>query len=73
MRYDLESLRAISPRGLAALGTPDVAYMRPVATPDGRMAVGIFAADGNPLGVVATRDRALAVLADLDLEPVSLQ
>jgi hypothetical protein len=64
-------LRRITPEALAMLGTPDVAYVRPIETPDGA-AFGIFSADGSQIGVAPSRDIAFIAARQNDLEPVSV-
>ena len=67
-----ERLRHMSPHDLAALGLQGVAYVRPVDIED-RDAYAVFAADGTQIGVLPTREAALATMRQNDLEPVSLQ
>ena len=63
--------RRITPEALAMLGGPGLAYVRPLPTPEGA-AFGIFSADGTQLGQAPTRDVAMAVARQHDLEPVSV-
>jgi hypothetical protein len=56
----------------ANLGAPDLAYIRPVQTPDG-LAWGIYAANGTQLGFAPARDLAFAAAVQNDLMPVSVQ
>ncbi len=65
------ALRRITPEALAMLGTPGLAYVRPLLAPEGP-AFGIFSADGTQLGQAPSRDVALAVARQHDLEPVSV-
>lgn len=70
MREDGDA-RRMSPEALALLGTPDLAYVKPV-TADGVTAYAICAADGTRLAVVAERELAFAVARQHDLEPASV-
>jgi hypothetical protein len=54
-----ESLRRITPEALALLGAPNLAYIRPVEV-DGGPGWGIFAANGQAMGVVDDREVAFA-------------
>jgi hypothetical protein len=54
-----------------ALGTPQIAYVRPV-TVEGADRWGIFAANGTGIGLAATRDQAFGAARQHDLEPVSV-
>jgi hypothetical protein len=65
------ALRRITPEALAMLGGPGMAYVRPLPTPEGA-AFGIFSADGTQLGQAPSRDVAMAVARQHDLEPVSV-
>jgi hypothetical protein len=65
------ALRRITPEALAILGAPDMAFVRPLPTPEGA-AFGIFSADGTQLGQAPTREVAMAVARQHDLEPVSV-
>lgn len=56
----------------ANLGAPDLAYIRPVQTPEG-LAWGIYAANGTQLGFAPERDLAFAAAVQNDLLPVSVQ
>ncbi|NQV82847.1 MAG: DUF1150 family protein [Rhodospirillales bacterium] len=53
------------------LGLTEVAYVKPVEM-DGRTAYAVFAANGQQLGVMESRNTALAALFQNDLEPISL-
>ena len=66
-----QDLRQLSAREFTALGLQHIAYVRPV-TVEGKDAFGAFAADGTPLGAMATRELAFAALKQHDLEPVSV-
>lgn len=70
-----EELRAqslMTEETFANLGAPDLAYIRPVHTPDG-LAWGIYAANGTQLGFAPERDLAFAAAVQNDLLPVSVQ
>ncbi|WP_298727148.1 DUF1150 family protein [uncultured Ferrovibrio sp.] len=60
----------MSPDTFANLGAPDLAYVRPVETPQG-MGWGIFAANGVQLGWAPERNLAFAAAIQNDLVPVS--
>ncbi len=62
---------AMAPAAFLALGTPLLAYVRPLVIEDAERWA-IFAADGTGLGVVATRERAFAAARQHDLEPVAV-
>jgi len=55
----------------ANFGAPVLAYVRPVATPEGKPAFGIFSASGLQLGIAPERDLAFAAARQHELEPVS--
>lgn len=63
-------LRHLSPADFAALGVPDMAYVK-AATVDGKRAYAVHAADGTPLTFAQSRDEAFAVCIQNDLEPVN--
>lgn len=67
----IERLRQISLSDLAALGLQGVGYIRPVAIDDST-AYAVFAADGTQIGVLPTREAALAAMRQHRLEPVSV-
>lgn len=73
MNYDheLQNLRHISPEALAMLGAPSLAYVRPVTVPGG-IGWGIFAANGQQMGVVDDRELALAAARQHELQPVDV-
>lgn len=60
----------MSAQAFAALGVEDVAYLKPV-TRDGKALVAIHAADGTELALAETRELAMAVVRQHDLEPLS--
>ena len=65
-------LRNIEPAAFASLGNDVIAYLKPVVTDD-KAGLEIHAADGRTLALVHdTRDVALAIIRQNDLEPVSL-
>ncbi len=67
-----EHLRHISPEALAALGGPQLAYVRPV-TVSGGIGWGVFAgSNGQPMGVIDGREAAFAAARQHDLEPVDV-
>ncbi|HEY7689601.1 MAG TPA: DUF1150 family protein [Dongiaceae bacterium] len=67
----IDKLRSMTPTDLAQLGMQWVAYIRPMEV-DGAQAYGIFAADGKQLAIVPTRESAIAVARQNDLEPLSV-
>jgi hypothetical protein len=67
----IQNLRHMSSREFSTFGVQDIAYVRPV-TVDGTAVFGAYAADGTPLGALATRELAFAALKQHDLEPVSV-
>lgn len=58
-----------SPEAFAMLGAPDLAYVRPVETQMGQ-AFGIFAANGQHVGLAESADKAFAAARQHDLAPV---
>ena len=66
-----DAWRQITPEALAALGTPQLAYIKPVETEAGLM-FAVHAADGRELGMAPSHTAALAAIWDNDLEPASL-
>lgn len=63
--------QAMSQENFANLGAPDLAYVRPVETPQGA-GWAIFAANGTPLGSAPARDLAFAAAVQNDLIPVDV-
>ncbi|HYM31247.1 MAG TPA: DUF1150 family protein [Candidatus Cybelea sp.] len=61
----------IPAEAFAMLGAPTLAYVRPVQSEMGA-AWGVFAANGQQIGVVANRDVAHAAARQNDLEPVDV-
>lgn len=68
--------QAMSPEMFANLGAPDLAYIRPVTVDQGeggQVSVwGIFAANGDQLGLAPQRDLAFAAAVQNELVPVSV-
>ncbi|MEQ8348140.1 MAG: DUF1150 family protein [Sneathiellaceae bacterium] len=58
-----------TPEAFAMLGAPDLAYVRPVATQMGP-AFGIFAANGQNVGIADSAEQAFAAARQHDLAPV---
>ena len=61
----------MSAQDFAQWGVRKVAYIKPLEV-DGVAAFGIFAANGQPLGVMENLDIAQAAIVRNDLKPVSL-
>ena len=61
----------ISQEDLAALGLPDLAYIRPVMR-EGEEAFEIHGADGRTLALAASEDAATAIILRNNMTPVSL-
>lgn len=70
--FDVNTLRNLTPQDFASLGVGQVAYVRPVVI-DGMQAYAIHAANGQPLGALASSAAALGAIRQNDLEPVTLQ
>ncbi len=68
---DAMQTQEMTPAAFQALGTPQLAYVRPILI-ENIERWGIFAANGTGLGVVATRDHAFVAARQHDLEPVSV-
>ena len=66
---DLDSA-LMSASDLALWGMDEVAYVRPVTTEDGRQAAGIFAADGERIGVAPDEEIAAAAAIQEGLLPL---
>ncbi|MBM3558094.1 MAG: DUF1150 family protein [Alphaproteobacteria bacterium] len=64
-------IRKITPEALAVLGAPDLAYVRPLKV-DGQDVFAIFAANGQQIGLSATRDAAMIAIRQNDMEPQSV-
>ena len=69
---ELQAQPLMTEETFANLGAPDLAYIRPVQTPEG-VAWGIYAANGTQLGFAPERDLAFAAAVQNDLLPVSVQ
>ncbi|QDO98081.1 DUF1150 family protein [Ferrovibrio terrae] len=69
---ELQTQPLMTEESFANLGAPDLAYIRPVQTPEG-LAWGIYAANGTQLGFAPERDLAFAAAVQNDLLPVSVQ
>lgn len=68
---DHNAAASLTPEAFAMLGAPQLAYVAPVHGEQGK-GFGIFAANGNLLGVVASRELAFAAAKQNELEPVSV-
>jgi hypothetical protein len=66
----LNSYIQLSSQAFAALGVQDVAYIKPVVR-DGKALVAVHAADGTELAVADSRDLAMALVRQHELEPLS--
>lgn len=72
VRMDLDrTLRSLSSRDFLSLGLSQVAYIRPLEQ-DGHSYYAIYAADGTKMAVLASREAALAVIRQHDMEPLTL-
>lgn len=71
MNNDTAQRIAMAPAVFLALGTPHLAYVRPIVVENVER-WGIFAANGTGLGVVANRDLAYVAARQHDLEPVAV-
>jgi len=71
MNETTEQNGVMSAQDFLALGLKDVAYLRPLEAPEGRIFV-IHTADGNKVAALANRDVALATIRQHGLEPLSL-
>lgn len=60
----------MSSQAFAALGMPNVAYMKSVRR-DGKTVIAVHAADGTEMGVMESRDIAIAALRQNGIEPLS--
>jgi len=61
--------KTFTPAEFAAFGLEQVAYLRPIQTPDGIDGIGVFSADGRQLAVAASTELAQALVRQNDLEP----
>lgn len=64
-------VRSLTPEAFLELGGPNLVYIRAVPT-SGGTAWGIFAQNGQPMGVVDGRDNAFAAARQHELEPVDV-
>jgi hypothetical protein len=62
-------LKSLSTAEFAAFGLEQIAYIRPVTLPDGKHAIGVFAADGRPLAGAPSIEVAQALVRQNELEP----
>ncbi|HJQ56332.1 MAG TPA: hypothetical protein VJ890_05470 [Vineibacter sp.] len=62
-------LKTLSSAEFAVLGVEQMAYIRPITLPDGKHAIGVFAADGRPLAGAPTIEVAQALVRQNELEP----
>lgn len=60
----------MSPQAFAALGVQDIAYIKPVLR-EGKPLVAVHAADGTEVAVTESRDVAMALVRQHELEPLS--
>lgn len=67
----MTTVQTVTPEALAMLGAPSLAYIRPVKV-SGAEGWGIFAANGQPMGMVESREEAFAAARQHDLSPVSV-
>lgn len=63
-------LKTLSSAEFAVLGLEQMAYIRPVTLPDGKHAVGVFAADGRPLAGAPSIEAAQILVRQNELEPI---
>lgn len=64
--------QTMSERDFAAFGLNAVAYVKKVPVESGDSAYGIFAANGEPMGMAENFDVAFAGLRQHDIEPMSV-
>ncbi len=64
-------LRQITPQDLAALGVPNIAYIKP-KTVDGQLVFAVHAADGAELALLTSRESAFAAVKQNNMEPLSV-
>lgn len=67
----LNLLRGMTPQDFAALGTAEIAYMRPTLV-NGRAMIAIHAADGTPIGAAPDVDLAAAAIVQHEMAPARL-
>lgn len=63
--------RHITEKQLAELGLEEIAYVRPIMTPNGP-AFGVFAANGTPMAVASDTNVARAAIVQNEMAPVSV-
>jgi hypothetical protein len=66
----LNSYMQLSPQAFAALGVQDVAYVKPIIR-DGKALIAVHAADGTEVAVADSRELAVALVRQHELEPLS--
>ena len=66
-----DAIAAMSPEAFANMGAPHMAYIAPVKNEQVE-GWGIYAANGNLMGVLKTREIAFAAARQNDLEPLSV-
>ncbi|MDP6350995.1 MAG: DUF1150 family protein [Alphaproteobacteria bacterium] len=71
MMNSSDTLREMSPKAFAALGTPYLAYVKAV-TVDGEAGFAVHSADGSPMAVLNDREVAFAAVRQHDMEPLSV-
>lgn len=64
-------LHHITEAQLAQLGLEEIAYVRPIMTPNGP-AFGVFAANGTPMAIASDNDIARAAIVQNEMAPVSV-
>jgi hypothetical protein len=65
------NIRSLTPSQLQALGTPQLAYVRPIVS-NGMAAYAIHSADGTPMAIAADRDLAIAAVIQNEMFPSSV-
>lgn len=66
----MNSYMQLSSQAFAALGVQDIAYIKPISR-DGKPMVAVHAADGTEVAVADSRDLAIALVRQHELEPLS--
>ena len=66
---EVSPLKTLSSAEFAVLGLEQIAYIRPMTLPDGKHAVGVFAADGRPLAGAPSVELAQLLVRQNELEP----
>ncbi|QQS14721.1 MAG: hypothetical protein IPK81_11540 [Rhodospirillales bacterium] len=62
-------LKTLTSAEFAAFGADQIAYLRPITLPDGKHAIGVFAADGRPLAGATSIEIAQTIVRQNDMEP----